>query len=139
MTVFLIVVPLYSHLWFHWEIEVYQLGLEFLLLAQPHFLTLSFVFERLAALVGCAAVAFAAALQRFMEAVDPAERRLQAAAPKCRLRTRPSHQVLHPHHHLPGHCQDLILKHTKKLVPQSDHHLFRGFSKDMNYICILII
>lgn len=119
MTVFLIVVPLHSHLWFHWEIEVHQLGLEFLLLAQPHFLTLSFVFERLAALVGCVAVVFAAALRRFMEAVDPAERRLQAAAPKCRLCTRPSHQVLHPHNHLPGHCHDLILKEDGATIRQS--------------------
>lgn len=109
MTVFLIVMPLCSDVWFHWENEEYQLGLAFLLLAQPHFLTLSFVLERLAALVGCVAAVIAAALQRFVEAVDPAGRRLQAAAPTCRLHTRPLNQVLHPHHHLPGHCQYLIL------------------------------
>lgn len=74
-----------------------------------HFLTLSFVFERLADLVGHVAAVIIAALQRFVEAVGHAGRQLQAAAPTCRLRTRPSHQVLHPHHHLPGHCQDFIL------------------------------
>lgn len=75
------------------------------------FLTLSFVFERLAALAGRDAAVIVAALQRFVEAVGPAgqRRQLQADAPTCRLHTRPSHQVLHADHHLPGHRKNLIL------------------------------
>lgn len=78
-------------------------------------LTLSFDFERLAALVGGVAAVVVAGLQRLVEAVGPAGRRLQAAAPTRRLRTRPPHQVLHPHHHLPGDREDFILNSQKGL------------------------
>lgn len=72
------------------------------------FLTFRFVSERLAALVRRAV----ADRRRFVEAVGHARRRLRAARPTGRLCTRPSHQVLHPHHHLPRHRQNLILSNT---------------------------
>lgn len=91
--------------------------------SESEFLTLSFVFERLAAFVR-RAVAAVADLWRFVEAVGPTRHRLQAAAPTCRLRTRPSHQVLHPHHHLPGHCQNFILiRHKQKIQRWSNRLL----------------
>lgn len=76
------------------------------------FLTVRFVFERLAALDADTV----ADLWRFVEAVGPAGRHLQAAAPTSRLPTRPLHQVLHPHHHLPGNRQNLILKPQNRFV-----------------------
>ena len=83
------------------------------------FLTVRFVFERLAALDADTV----AVLWRFVEAVGPAGRHLQAAAPTSRLPTRPLNQVLHPHHHLPGHRQNLILKPHNRFVPQLDENL----------------
>lgn len=69
-------------------------------------LTLCFHFEWIAAV---AVAIFVAALRRFVEAVGATGRPLLAATPVCRLPTRPSHQVLHRHHHLPGNGQHLIL------------------------------
>lgn len=78
-------------------------------------LTLSFDFERLTALVAGVAAVVVTGLQRLVEAVGPAGRRLQAAAPARRLGTRPPHQVLHPHHHLPGDCEDFVLNSQRGL------------------------
>lgn len=79
------------------------------------FLTLGCVFEQLAATA-------VLSLRRPAGAVGPASRRLYTAAPAGRLHAGPSHQILHPHHHFPGHCQNFVLtKHNIRHQLQWNH------------------